>query len=282
MSPNARDFKLGALSGNGPTMISGDGNSFTVGDVLKFDSYGNAISGGQVKTRLCIVTYLNSTTLRFAPAASASTPCTVGKSSTPTALATSVDVAVSGTSGTVWVGFDKPSGLPVVYQSTSGLASCSAAGCSVSTSNTPPGSFEPIWSWVVASGTVAANAGTDLVAEVATGMYPAAGEGITQTISNGQFTTAINTATVPSHLPVVSTTIDFASAANGACVNSNVTVSGVAANARILVGPPSSVTAGFIFSGWMSGTDTVKVQACNFSGGAVDLPSGTYKLEVLQ
>ena len=80
----------------------------------------------------------------------------------------------------------------------------------------------------------------------------------------------------------VSSTIDFASiAANDAAVTS-VTVTGATVGNPVVLGLENTVVnTGIVFTVWVHGTNTVRIEARNVTGGAIDLVSASYTFSVL-
>lgn len=76
-------------------------------------------------------------------------------------------------------------------------------------------------------------------------------------------------------------TLDFASIASLAVASLTITVTGAALGDDVSIGVPNgSMTAGLIFFGWVSATDTVSIQCYNSTLGAIDPASGTYRATV--
>jgi hypothetical protein len=75
-------------------------------------------------------------------------------------------------------------------------------------------------------------------------------------------------------------TLDFPSVANGAKALLTITVTGAATGDTVNLGPPSTFNSGFVYSGFVSATNTVTVTVGNLSGGAVDLASGSWRADV--
>lgn len=77
-------------------------------------------------------------------------------------------------------------------------------------------------------------------------------------------------------------TIDFGSIADGACLQSTYTLSGAATGDYVAAQRPSSLADGVELTAWVSATNTVKIQVCNLSGGAVDPASATYGVALVR
>ena len=74
-------------------------------------------------------------------------------------------------------------------------------------------------------------------------------------------------------------TINFASIADGALEEVQVTITGAALGDFVVVTTVQD-NAGLQLSGYVSAADTVEVVASNLTGGAVDLASGTFNIKV--
>lgn len=74
--------------------------------------------------------------------------------------------------------------------------------------------------------------------------------------------------------------LDFASIAAGASEDLTITVTGAAVGDSVALGLPAAPTAGIIFQGFVSATNTVTVRATNITGSAVDPSSATYRATV--
>jgi hypothetical protein len=79
-----------------------------------------------------------------------------------------------------------------------------------------------------------------------------------------------------------SATLDFASIAAAASADLTISVTGAAVNNAVTLGLPAAPTAGLIFQGFVSATNTVTVRATNITAGAVDAASATYSVVVTQ
>jgi hypothetical protein len=79
-------------------------------------------------------------------------------------------------------------------------------------------------------------------------------------------------------------TLNFASTASGASADLTITVTGAAVGDVVTLGiPNASVPTGAIaFTAWVSASDTVSVRFANFSGGALDPASGSFRANVTQ
>jgi hypothetical protein len=76
-------------------------------------------------------------------------------------------------------------------------------------------------------------------------------------------------------------TVDLASISAGTCASDQaVTVTGAAAGADCVVGPPSALPASLTTTCYVSATDTAQLRVCNVSGGSVDPGSLTYAVRV--
>lgn len=80
-----------------------------------------------------------------------------------------------------------------------------------------------------------------------------------------------------------SATLDFGNTAAQNSADLTITVTGAANGDVVSLGVPnSSVNANTCFTAWVSATDTVTVRFNNYSSGAVDPASGTFKIKVLK
>ena len=77
--------------------------------------------------------------------------------------------------------------------------------------------------------------------------------------------------------------LDFGSVSAQSFADLTVTVTGAAAGDCVSLGvPTASVTAGIAYTAWVSATNTVTVRAHNYTGGALDPASGTFKASILK
>lgn len=83
--------------------------------------------------------------------------------------------------------------------------------------------------------------------------------------------------------PNGSATLNFGSIAAGASATLTITVTG-AADGDITVHsvPNAAMTAGLVFTSWVSATNTVSIQCHNSTGGAIDPSSATFKASVFK
>lgn len=78
-------------------------------------------------------------------------------------------------------------------------------------------------------------------------------------------------------------TLDFASTAAQSSSDLTITVTGAALNDAVSVGAPNgSVLSNSSFSAWVSATNTVTVRFNNYSSGAQDPSSGTFRVSVVK
>lgn len=88
--------------------------------------------------------------------------------------------------------------------------------------------------------------------------------------------------TVPVFLSA-SATLDFASTSAQSSSDLTITVTGAALSDVVSLGVPNgSVNANSSFSAWVSAADTVTVRFNNYSAGAIDPASGTFRVSVQQ
>lgn len=76
-------------------------------------------------------------------------------------------------------------------------------------------------------------------------------------------------------------TLDFPSIDANGVTNLTVSIAGVAANDTVIVGPPTTATAGITFGGYVSASDTVSVRAANPTVNAIDPASATYRVTII-
>ena len=80
-----------------------------------------------------------------------------------------------------------------------------------------------------------------------------------------------------------SATLDFGSIAAAGNASLTITVTGAAVGDVVDLGVPNgSMTAGLVFTAWVSATNTVSVQCYNSTAGAIDPASGTFKARAIQ
>lgn len=75
-------------------------------------------------------------------------------------------------------------------------------------------------------------------------------------------------------------TLDFGSISAAASADLTITVTGASTGDSVALGLPSAPTAGIIFQGFVSASNTVTVRATNITGIAVDPASATYRATV--
>jgi hypothetical protein len=104
----------------------------------------------------------------------------------------------------------------------------------------------------------------------------------TQSVTDNS-TNAANTANVMSHFLTASATLDFASTAAQTSSELTITVTGAADGDVVSVGVPNvSSNANSCFTARVSATNTVTIKFNNYSSGAIDPTSGTFKVTVLK
>jgi VCBS repeat-containing protein len=78
-------------------------------------------------------------------------------------------------------------------------------------------------------------------------------------------------------------TLDFTSTSAGTSNDLTITVTGASDGDVVYVGAPNaSVNANTSFSAWVSTSNTVTVRFNNYSSGAVDPASGTFRVSVIK
>lgn len=85
---------------------------------------------------------------------------------------------------------------------------------------------------------------------------------------------------IPEALPAVQATLDFGSTAQSAISTATVTVDGAAPGDLVTLGPPSTIEAGFIWSGFVSADDTVTIRLAKITTGTTDPASATWNVQV--
>lgn len=79
-----------------------------------------------------------------------------------------------------------------------------------------------------------------------------------------------------------SSTIDFASVVDGACLENTFTLTGAALGDPVALGVGTALPAGVSATARVSATDTAEIQVCNLSGAAVDLSSRSWTARVVR
>lgn len=79
-----------------------------------------------------------------------------------------------------------------------------------------------------------------------------------------------------------SAALDFPSIASGASADLTITVTGAAIGDSVSLGLPASPMTGITFNGFVSSADTVSVRAHNYTAGALDPASATYRATVIK
>lgn len=85
---------------------------------------------------------------------------------------------------------------------------------------------------------------------------------------------------IPEHLPAVQATLDFSSISAGAIGTATITVDGATGGDLVVLGPPSSIEAGLVWSGFVSADDTVTIRLYNTTGSPIDPASATWNVQV--
>jgi hypothetical protein len=75
-------------------------------------------------------------------------------------------------------------------------------------------------------------------------------------------------------------TIDMSSIAANACLDTQLTRTGVVAGAECTVGAPSTIETGLILNCFAAGANLVKLRACNVTVGAIDPASQSFSVRV--
>lgn len=83
--------------------------------------------------------------------------------------------------------------------------------------------------------------------------------------------------------PVGSTALNFGSVSAQSYSDLTIAVNGAATGDSVSLGvPTTAVTAGIVYSAWVSATNTVTVRAHNYTSGALDPASGTFKATIIR
>jgi len=91
---------------------------------------------------------------------------------------------------------------------------------------------------------------------------------------------AMLSAFIPEILPPVTASLDFGSTAQSAISTATVTVPGAQVGDTVSLGAPSTIEAGFLWSGFVSATDTVTIRLAKITTGTVDPAVGTWAVTV--
>jgi hypothetical protein len=119
--------------------------------------------------------------------------------------------------------------------------------------------------------------GTNFAASPKIVFAPGPNIALASSTGNGTTTVTIN-GTVAAATASWSGVIDFGSIADGACLQQTVVATGAAVGTPLSVSSTTAFADNLVATAWISATDTVKVQLCNLSGGAIDPASNTYKV----
>lgn len=85
------------------------------------------------------------------------------------------------------------------------------------------------------------------------------------------------------HVLSATATLDFGSVAAQSFADLTITVTGAATGDCVSLGvPTASVTAGIVYSAWVSATNTVTVRAHNYTAGPLDPASGSFKAAIVR
>jgi len=91
---------------------------------------------------------------------------------------------------------------------------------------------------------------------------------------------AMLSAFIPEILPPVSASLDFGSTAQSAVSTATVTVPGAQVGDIVSLGAPSTIEAGFLWSGFVSAANTVTIRLAKITTGTVDPAVGTWAVTV--
>lgn len=113
---------------------------------------------------------------------------------------------------------------------------------------------------------------TELIAAVAANMDALVAATSIKVTSTGTAVTKLLSATA---------TLDFPNTLSVTSSDLTVTVTGAAVGDAVFIGLPAAPTAGIIFQGFVSAVNTVTVRASNFTAGAINPASATYRVVVV-
>lgn len=101
--------------------------------------------------------------------------------------------------------------------------------------------------------------------------------------TNGQVLTTVSGAAAWSNGTTASSSIDFASIPDGACMSNTFTLTGAALGDHLALGVSgTALPDGILATVRVSASNTAQVQVCNLSGAAVDLSSRTYSARIVR
>lgn len=78
-----------------------------------------------------------------------------------------------------------------------------------------------------------------------------------------------------------SATLDFPSVASLGTQDLTITVTGAVVGDGVILGLPAAPDAGIVYTAWVSSANTVTVRASNYTTGAINPASATFKAIVL-
>lgn len=85
------------------------------------------------------------------------------------------------------------------------------------------------------------------------------------------------------HVLSATSALDFGSVAAQSFADLTATVTGAVTGDSVALGVPvEAVTAGIVYSAWVSATNTVTVRAHNYTAAALDPASGTFKATIVR
>lgn len=104
----------------------------------------------------------------------------------------------------------------------------------------------------------------------------------TSSINNSVSTNgvAVGGGTLVKKLLTATATLDFPSVSAASSQDLTITVTGAATGDSVFVGPPTAITSGIHYSAFVSSANTVTVRANNFTAGAIDPASATFRATV--
>lgn len=208
---------------------------------------------------------------------STATPCNTRLGNTVYSVTTSSTITLIAGTGTLYLYIDASGALAAGHNLTLTCAGvCGAVG---GVTAFPPGSI-PLFTWTATNGGWDAAGGSDKRAFLSTRSL-GSGTGMVALDTGAQTIVAVDSATVPTYLASAAV-LDFASIAPSACAESTLSVPGAAAGDSVAPGWPASLESGLIGMMRISGSNTVAVRVCNFSGTTVDPAAATFRATVVR
>lgn len=273
----ANDLKPCGRTGDSSTYVNQGSGSRTPGNALVYDLRGNAIDGGLIFTRVCIVVKSSPTTLTIAPGASIDAPCAFTVGNNRVAFNAPSTVVIGGGTGVAWFSYDiLGQNIKVTLD---GVTVVSCSGCVTSTGPSAPTLHIPFWKWPSTLGTWDDH-GTSLASEIYGGYPVVCSTGLAcANNSDGTQTVAFDTAVLPMKLTTVAA-LSFPAVPAGACADAVTPLAGSLLGDVTHVGPPPSIPGGSFATAFVPIPGSITVRLCNLSGSALGATSGSYSLQI--